>query len=364
MTRAFAVVMAGGRGERLWPLSTPKRPKQFLPLLGERTMLQETVARISPLIPKEDVYVVTPREWAALAREQLELDEENLIEEPFGRNTAPCVGLAATLLRAKDPRGVMVVLPADHVIKDEKRFLEVLEAAIEVASSGGWLLTLGIVPDRPATGYGYIQRGELLTKVDGLEVYRARRFTEKPDEETARRFLAQGDFYWNSGMFIWRVDTILEEIAAHLPKLHAGLLRIREHLGSKSKPEPDRVIEEVYREQESISIDYGVMERSSRVLVIPAEIGWSDVGDWAALGALLPKDEAGNAVQGEHLGLGTERSIIISSAKAKRLIATCDLEGVVIVDTEEALLVMPVSAAQRVRELARRASEAKGEGGR
>ena len=347
--KRFAIVMAGGQGERLWPLSTPERPKQFLKLSGERTMLQETIERILSLVPKEDIYVAIPERFKKLTFGQLDLLAENRIVEPVGRNTAPCIGLAAIMLEAKDPQGVMVVLPADHVIKKRERFLEILKRAIEVARTGNHLVTLGIVPDHPATGYGYIHRGELFGENDGIEVYRVQRFTEKPSENTAERFLREGGYYWNSGMFIWRVDVILAEIEQLMPRLYAGLQEIKEHL---DKPDQDVVIRKVYQAQEPVSIDYGVMERSSHVLMIPADIGWSDVGDWSALDAIFEKDVDGNIVQANHLVIDTANSVIYSTQD--RPVATIGLENVVIVETEEALLVMDKARAQEVRKIGER----------
>ncbi|MFQ6116738.1 MAG: mannose-1-phosphate guanylyltransferase [Candidatus Bipolaricaulia bacterium] len=351
----FAVIMAGGRGERLWPLSTQERPKQFLRLLGERTMLQETVERVAPLVSLEHTYVVVGREHVELVSEQLpSLPAENIIVEPLGRGTASCVGLAAVRLAQIDPEGVMLVLPADHVVKDGERFLKLLEDAATIAAGGTYLVTLGVSPDRPATGYGYIQastpwqRSGLAVKSPVLEV---ERFTEKPDRRTAERFLAEGDYLWNSGIFIWRVDTILREIEAHMPKLHAALLTIGERIGA---PDYEALLERVYREQDVVSIDYGVMEKSDRVLVLPTgEIGWSDVGDWAALGELLEHDGQGNAIQAHHIGIDTENCVIISPrAEAEgRLVATLGLAGLVIVDTDDVLLVMDKDRAQEVKRL-------------
>jgi len=344
--KCFAVIMAGGRGERLWPLSTPERPKQFLRLGGEGTMLQETVVRISALIPEENIYVVTPKGFTGLVREQLTIPEANVIAEPVGRNTAPCVGLAAIMLEAKDPQGVMVVLPADHVIKNQERFLEILAKAIEVAAAGEHLVTLGIVPDQPATGYGYICRDELFAQSDAIGVYKVEEFTEKPDKETAERFLKEGGYYWNSGMFIWRIDVILAEIERHMPKLYAGLQEVK---GYREKPDAANVLQAVYEKQDPISIDYGVLERSSRVLVIPADIGWSDVGDWSALDAIFEKDEHGNIVQAKHFRIDTANSVVYSTQD--KPIATIGLENIVIIETEEALLVMDKTRAQKVREI-------------
>jgi mannose-1-phosphate guanylyltransferase len=338
--------MAGGRGERLWPLSTPTRPKQFLKLSGKRTMLQETIARVNSLIPEERVYVVTPGKFAALVHEQLDIPPSNVIVEPIGRNTAPCIGLAAIILETSDPQGVMVVLPADHVIKQPERFMEILSTAVDIAGSEDYLITLGVVPDHPSTGYGYIQRGAPFPKSRNIKAYEAKRFTEKPDEATARRFLREGGYYWNSGMFIWRVDMILAEIERHMPNLYARLQEIKQHL---DKPDRNAVIERVYQEQEPISIDYGLMERSENVVVIPADIGWSDVGDWSALAAILEKDENENIVHAKHVGIDTQDSVIYSTGD--KLIATIGLANIVIVETEETLLVMDKARSQDVRKI-------------
>lgn len=350
----YAVIMAGGKGERLWPLSTPERPKQFLRLDGQRTMLQETIARMRPLIPVENIYIVAPKEFTRLVLEQLELDipKENMIVEPLGRNTAPCVGLAAVMVESKDPRGVMIVLPADHVIKETERFLAILRRTIEIASSGNYLITLGIIPDYPATGYGYIHRAEPFENGD-IEIYKVQSFTEKPDEKTARRFLEEGDYYWNSGMFLWRAEVILAEIERHMPELHSGLMRIKGNLG---KPGLDRVLEEVYEVQEPLSIDHGVLERSSHVLMVPADIGWSDVGDWSALDAIISRDGEGNIIRAEWLGMDTKNSTIYSE-KREKLIATIGLENIVIIDAENALLVMDKQRAQEVRKIAEQADK-------
>lgn len=353
---SFAVIMAGGRGERLWPLSTPEKPKQFLKLGGESTMLQETIVRISPLIPKENVYTVTPKEFVTLTTEQLAacgVPTENVIAEPGGRNTAACVGLAAIMLEEKEE--VMVILPADHVIKNQESFLTILQRAIDLAKTEDFLITLGIVPSHPATGYGYINRGDLFAKMDGIEIYEVQNFTEKPDVKTAKQFLKEGNYYWNSGIFIWRVEAILAEIEQHMPQLYTGLLEIKKHLG---KPNLDEAIMQVYEKQESISIDYGIMERSANVKMIPAEIGWNDVGDWAALDRLFDKDQDGNVVRAMHMGIDTKNSIIFAlHSSDEKIIATIGLENVVIVDTDTMILVIDKSRAQEVRELVKMAGK-------
>jgi len=342
-----AVIMGGGRGERLWPLSTPERPKQFLALREGRSLLQETVDRIGPLIPPERTYVVVPREFSDLVQEQLGIPKENVLVEPMGRNTAPCLGLAAVVLSAKDPQAMMVALPADHVIRDQERFLAVLKAAVKVAKDGEYLVTLGIVPDRPATGYGYIRRGKLLTEVSGIPIYCAERFVEKPDRAKAERFLADGAYSWNSGMFVWRVDTFLKALAAHMPEMHAGLCEIEAHLG---QPDWAETVARVYERLPKVSVDYGVMERASNVAVIPADIGWSDVGDWSALGAVLSADQQGNVIRARHVGVDTEGCVVFAE-DPERLVATVGLKDVVIVETEQGLLVMRKDRAQEVRHI-------------
>jgi len=342
----FAVIMAGGQGERLWPLSTRKSPKQFLNLLGERTMLQETVERIAPLIPIKNTIVVVAQQYAPLVLQQLpSLPAKNIIVEPMARGTAPCVGVAALWLSRLDPKGTMVVLPADHVITNNVRFLECLRQAIGVASTRDCLITLGIAPDHPATGYGYIKAVKKPSASNC--VMKVEEFTEKPDQETATRFLHQGDYFWNSGMFVWRVDMILHEIKLHMPKLYKGLQVIRGHLGTVDE---QAVINQVYREQRAMSIDYGVMEKSKRVQIIPTgNIGWSDVGDWAALERVLSRDECGNSIRASHLGIDTQDSIIVS--EEGKLIATLGVSNLVIVDTGKALLVMDKSRSQEVRRI-------------
>jgi len=351
----FAAIMAGGQGKRLWPLSTKERPKQFLKLLGEQTMLQETVERIAPLIPHENIYVVVGEEHVGIVREQLPaLPPENIIVEPMGRGTAPCVGLAALRLSRIDPEGVMIVLPADHVVKDKDRFLKLLEKAATLAAEGTHLVTLGITPDHPATGYGYIQASTPWPKSGAVvesEVLEVERFIEKPDKETAKRFLDEGGYFWNSGMFIWRVDTILREMKVQMPSLHAGLMTIEERVGA---PDYEEVLARIYRQQDIISIDYGVMEKSDCVLVLPTgEIGWSDVGGWTVLNEILETDGEGNVIQAHHIGIDTANSIILSKhADVKdRLVATLGLSDLVIVDTDDILLVMDKGRAQEVKRL-------------
>lgn len=346
MSELYALILAGGSGTRLWPRSRRERPKQLLDIVAKNTMLQETFDRIRPLIPPERIFVVTNDTYAPLVREQLpRLPAANVIAEPLGRNTAPCIGLGALYLRRVDPEGVMAVLPADHLIQNASLFREVLKVAAKVAEAGH-LVTLGIQPDRPETGYGYLQRGELLHTLGDHPVYRVVRFTEKPDKETAEHFLATGQYYWNSGMFVWKVSAILREIEIHLPSLHAHLQLIDQAM---KRGEERAVLEKVWPGVESISVDVGIMEKARDVAVIPLDVGWSDVGSWATLADILPADEEDNVVVGgEHIGVDTTGSLLYST---KRLIATVGLRDMIIVDTDDVILVCPKSRAQDVKEL-------------
>jgi len=348
----YAVIMAGGSGERLWPLSTPERPKPFLKLLGERTLLQQTVDRLDGFIPLERTYVVVGAMHRELVARQLpDLPPENVLVEPVGRGTAACVGLAAAVIARTDPRAVMVVLPADHTIGDAPSFRDLLARADEIAASGTRLVTLGVTPDRPATGFGYIQAGPPFTPGDP-SVLTVARFTEKPNEEAARAFIAGGDHFWNAGIFVWRVDAIRREIARHLPALDRGLSEIDAALGTKGAAS---TIARVYSGLEKVSIDVGVMEKAEACLVLPTgAIGWSDVGDFAALASLLPTDSAGNTVRGPHTGIDTADCLVLSGEGEGPRIATLGVTGLVIVQTPEAVLVIDKSRAQDLRDLAAR----------
>ncbi len=341
----YAIILAGGTGTRLWPRSRRGRPKQLLDLMSARTMLQQTYDRIAPLLPPENVYVITNQAYVNEICAQLpHIPPPQVIGEPEGRGTAPAIGYAATVLRAYDPAAVMVVLPADHFIPREAEFHAAVSAAEQVAAQD-LLVTFGIKPSYGETGYGYIEAGQELARTGGLIAYKVCRFTEKPDPQAAAQFVASGNYYWNSGMFIWRVPVILEEFERYLPQ-QAALLR--ELAAVQRTADESEAFDRIWRRLANVTIDYGIMEKSDRVAVLPLDAGWSDVGNWATLLDLLPGDGNQNVIIGDHIGVDTQSSLIYSN---DRLIATVGLENMIVVDTGDVVLVCHKEDAQKVKHL-------------
>jgi mannose-1-phosphate guanylyltransferase len=342
----YAVIMAGGVGTRFWPRSRNKRPKQLLKILDHNTMIQATVSRLKGLVSQDQICIVTTEPQIEEIKGQLPfLSLENLIIEPKGKNTAPCIGLSAIILKHRDPNAVMAVLPADHRILDEQLFRKVLGAAEVIASKQDCLVTIGIHPTYPSTGYGYIQVNGKVDEINDIDIFKVKTFAEKPDLTTARSFLTSGDFLWNSGMFVWKAKSILREIEESLPELYDGLMEIEKYLGTKSQ---DEVIKKVYCTIKSISIDYGVMEQSKNVFVLKGEFDWNDVGSWEEIYKISKRDQDNNVIIGDHFTKDTSGCLIDSP---NRFIATLGLENLIVIDTDDALLICRRDMAQDVKDL-------------
>ena len=347
-TNIYAVIMAGGVGSRFWPQSRERSPKQVLEIVGSGSMISNTIARIQPLVPIDKVLVVTNKLQKDIIYKQVPLLLlQNILTEPIGRNTAPCIGLAAKLISRYDPDAIMIVLPADHIILNTEEFLNVLQRAVRIAQESDALVTIGIKPTRPETGYGYIQYEDSLKinpyVADGI--YRVKTFAEKPNLETAEKFLKSGDFLWNSGMFIWKTSVILREIENHLPELGEQLRKLEHAIGTETY---QATLEHVYRVIRSISIDYGVMEKASKVFVVKGDFGWNDVGSWDEVVRLTPIDGEGNALRGTVITKDSHRNYIDAGNK---VVATIGIEDVIVVATDDAVLICKKGRSQDVKEV-------------
>jgi mannose-1-phosphate guanylyltransferase/mannose-6-phosphate isomerase len=375
-TDVYAVILAGGSGTRFWPLSRETRPKQMLQIVGEDSLLRETIKRIHGFVPGKNIWIVTTEDKAQDIRFHIDslgslAKEIQFINEPLGRNTAPAVGLAALYLEQISPESIMVVLPSDHAIPDPEKFLRDLKLAVQGAKEDS-LVTFGIKPIRPETGYGYIK---VRSKMKSKGLLKVDRFFEKPDLKTAKRYLSHGGYFWNSGIFVFKTSKILTEIQTHLPSLYNSLKRIEVFLFEPDKPnKPDKpyrpsspqsppsVAEQLrrtgairnpqwvtlYSRLKPISIDYGIMERSSNIRMVPAKFRWSDLGSWAALDEVIKKDKTGNILKGNTINIGTENSTVFAG---DRLVATIGLKDMVVVDTPDATLVTPKERVQEVRKI-------------
>jgi mannose-1-phosphate guanylyltransferase len=345
----YAVIMAGGGGTRLWPLSRASQPKQMLKLIDDQSLFQVAVSRLAAEFPPDNILVVTIANQAVeLQRQAPQIPAENFIIEPLPRGTASVIGLAGVVLQHRDPNGVMAVLTADHFIANEEKFLQLLTAAYQVAKDN-YLVTLGIEPTSPATGYGYIHQGEKIGLYNQLNAYQVIKFKEKPDRDQALAMIASGDHAWNSGMFVWKVENIMDEFARQMPDLHERLARI-----SKAWKTSDSiaVIDQEWPEIIPETIDYGIMEGAHKVAVIPAEgLGWNDVGSWDSLFDVFKSDQDGNIVRGGlHMGLDTTGTLVYQNQE-QRLIVTIGVDDLVVVDTEDVLLVCKKEDAQDVRQI-------------
>ena len=338
--KTTAVIMAGGRGERFWPKSRNSRPKQFLSLTADgETMIQKTVKRLLPVTEMEDIFIVTNASYKELVREQLpEIPEENILLEPAARNTAPCIAFAAAVIGRKYDDAIMMILPSDHLISCEELYISTLKKAAKAAESGKILVTIGITPTYPETGYGYINFGE-----EKGDVYAVERFVEKPDLPTAEKYLASGKYLWNSGMFIWKLSSIMANMQELMPDIYEGAMKIGK---SFRTPEYEEVLNREFTGFRSESVDFGIMEKASDICTIPGSFGWDDVGSWLAVERINDTDSSGNYTEGDVMTVDSKRTTVCGG---KRLIAAIGTRDIIIVDTDDVLLVCSKNSTQDVK---------------
>lgn len=345
----YAVIMAGGVGARFWPRSREKSPKQLLEIVGNGTMIQNTVKRLQGFIDSKNIFVVTNKlQKNAIVKQLPDIPAENILVEPVGRNTAPCIGVAGLFVDRLDPKAIMVVLPADHIITDEKEFLRVLNVSAQVAHITAGLVTIGIQPTHPETGYGYIQVKDASEENNPVHiegVHEVKTFAEKPNIATAQKFLESGDFYWNSGMFIWRVDVILKEIQKNLPELHTQLMNLQPSIGT---PLFEQNLETTYGLIRGISIDYGVMEKADRVYAVKGDFGWNDLGSWDEVSRIAEKDNDGNSITGDVISVNSNNSYFYTTDK---LVAAVGVEDLIVINTPDALLICKKGESQNVKQI-------------
>jgi mannose-1-phosphate guanylyltransferase len=351
MGKPFIVIIAGGRGERFWPQSRAARPKHLLPVVGEQPLLRQTLDRVKPLVPASHVYVITSQVQEAAVREVCRgVPAANIVAEPVGRDTAAAVGLAAALVGARDPQGVFAVLPADHVIHATAKYQSDLKVALAAAAAEPVIVTIGITPTEPATGFGYVQRADSWRRFGRKQFHWVRRFVEKPELKVAEGYVASGEYYWNAGMFVWSVPVVEQGLAQHAPRLAAGLVPVRKALAAGKPLSP--VLRRVYPKLEKISIDYALLEKSPNVVVLPASFDWDDVGAWPAVARHYRPDSSGNVTRGRVLIEGGSRNIAFS--EGRHLVAIIGTDDLVVVHTPEATLVCPKGRSQEIKALLKR----------
>jgi len=346
-----AVLMAGGRGQRFWPHSRFDTPKQLLSITGGNSMIRETINRVLPLIDLSDVFISTTEDLFDSIKDALpEIDYLNYILEPVGRDTAACIGFAAVVLehRYKDPNTTMITLPIDHIIKDGEKFLQAIKEACILARETGNLITIGIKPSRPETGYGYICVGEESEKIDNITACVVNNFTEKPDLETAKKFISEKNYLWNSGIFIWTCRDIFNALRKETPILYNGLMRIKDSLGTLQKKE---IVKEVFYGLEKISIDYAILEKVSNRLVVKGDFSWDDIGSWTSMERIFPQDKDGNVIQGSHEGVDTKRCVIIND---EGLIVTIGLSDLVVISSGDIKLIYPKNRESDLKKIIKR----------
>lgn len=340
--------MAGGVGSRFWPMSTPNYPKQFIDVMGcGRTFIQLTFDRFKGVVTPENVWIVTSQQYYDIVKEQLpEVPVENILLEPCRRNTAPCIAYVSWKIKKKNPKANLVITPSDHMVTDTEEFKRVISSALDFTAQTDAIVTLGMHPTRPETGYGYIQADLSSSSLRNKAIYRVDRFREKPDLETAKQYVEQAEFFWNSGIFVWNVETIVQALRYYEPdvsQVFEGMLPYYE------TSEEQAIINERFPKCKSISIDYAVMEKAEEIYVYPANFGWSDVGTWGSLIALAEKDSAGNAIIGSYVELHETKNCIIHASEERRVVIQ-GLEGYIIAEKGDILLICKLSEEQRIKE--------------
>lgn len=348
MENLYTLIMAGGAGTRFWPRSKTAKPKQYLNIFGDDSLLQDTINRFSTFTENENIYIVSSATQAKVLEEQTPmLPKENLIYEPIGRNTLPCIGLAAMYAEKEDPDGIMVVSPADHLIENNELFKDTVLAAAKIAAERDGIVTIGITPNYPATGYGYVQTAENITGNEKINQFKVERFVEKPDEATASNYLKQGCFYWNSGLFVFKVSVFLKAVQEFAPELYADLRKIQADLGNPSYPQ---TLDTIYRAVESISVDYGIMEHAKNIYLVEGNFVWNDLGGWESVYlADKKKDENGNAGAGETMLLDTKNSYVYTDGG--NMVAVVGLEDVIVVQDGNTTLVCKRENAEDIKQI-------------
>ncbi|MDR2659427.1 MAG: mannose-1-phosphate guanylyltransferase [Spirochaetaceae bacterium] len=341
-----ALILAGGKGERFWPKSKKTLPKQFLSFTEDaRTMIQLTVKRLAQIINYEDISIITNRDYVELVKRQLpQIPRENILVEPVSKNTASAIGFGAEIIKHRYGDAIMMVLASDHLIKDEKSYLKTMRTAAKVAEDGENLVTIGITPTYPETGYGYIKFSKYeICNYPGVHTVKA--FREKPDQQTAEEYFSSGQYLWNSGMFVWKISSVLKKFAEYLPDTYAGLEKIGSAIG---KTDFERVLHDEFRAFKNESIDYGIMEKAEHIYAVPGNFGWDDMGNWLAMERINNINEDNNTVAGDVITIGTRDSIIIGG---KRLVATVGLENMIVVDSDDAVLICKKEKSQEIKKV-------------
>lgn len=329
----YCLLMAGGSGTRFWPKSREKTAKQYLNIYGKKSLIENTISRFEKIVPPENLYIVTKEAQKKEIKKYIgKVPENNIIFEPVGKNTAPCIGLGALLIQHKDPEGILIVSPADHLIQKEKKFSQTINTAVKVAEEHNCFVTIGISPDRPATGYGYIQSKKSIGPINTIDVYKVRTFAEKPDTETAEKFIESGDFFWNSGIFIFKIKTFFIALKKYLPELHEGLSELKKSLDKKNF---EKKLHKIYPKLKSISIDYGIMEKTDNVCVVKGDFPWNDLGSWEQVYQISPKNKEGNVLHGNVITQDVNNSYISTD----KMLAVVGLKDVVVVQNDDATII-------------------------